>query len=68
MLSLNLNSIDKVAWSVEAVNAQTGLKILNSEPEGTDYVLNTAGWKHGLYVVRVLINGEPVTAEKIRVK
>lgn len=64
----NSESDGKVAWSVEAVNAETGRKILNSEPEGTDYVLNTAGWKHGLYVVRVLINGEPVTAEKIRVK
>lgn len=58
----------KASWTVEAVNALTGRKVLSTEPEGTDYVLSTAGWESGLYVLRVIVGGEVVATQKIHVK
>ena len=64
----NLDGDGKVLWTVEAVNALTGRKVLSTEPEGTDYVLSTAGWESGLYVLRVIVGGEVVATQKIHVK
>ena len=57
----------KVSWTVEAVNALTGRKVLSTEPEGTAYVLSTAGWESGLYILRIIVGGEVVATQKIHV-
>ena len=64
----NSENDGKVSWTVEAVNALTGRKVLSTEPQGTDYVLSTAGWESGLYVLRVIVGGEVVATQKIHVK
>jgi len=64
----NSETDGKVSWTVVAVNALTGRKVLSTEPEGTDYVLSTAGWESGLYVLRVIVGGEVVATQKIHVK
>ena len=59
---------NSTGWTVEAVNALTGRKVISAEPEGADYFISTADWKPGLYVLRVLIEGNVVATEKIQVK
>ncbi len=64
----NSETDGKVSWTVVAVNALTGRKVLSTEPEGTDYVLSTADWESGLYVLRVIVGGEVVATQKIHVR
>lgn len=64
----NSETDGKLSWTIEAVNALTGRKVLSTEPEGSDYVLSTAGWESGLYVLRVIVGGEVVATQKIHVK
>ena len=64
----NSEADGKVSWTVEAVNALTGRKVLSIEPEGTDYVLSTVGWESGLYILRVIVGGEVVATQKIYVR
>lgn len=64
----NSETDGKVSWTVEAVNALTGRKVLSIEPEGTDYVLSTVGWESGLYILRVIVGGEVVATQKIHVR
>ena len=63
----NSETDGKLSWTIEAVNALTGRKVLSTEPEGSDYVLSTAGWESGLYVLRVIVGGEVVATQKIHV-
>ena len=64
----NSETDGKLSWTIEAVNALTGRKVLSTEPEGSDYVLSTAGWESGLYVLCVIVGGEVVATQKIHVK
>lgn len=54
-------------WTLESYNATTGEKVFGMSVEGTDYSINTTGWKPGVYVVRAII-GNDVLSEKVVVK
>lgn len=54
-------------WTLESYNATTGEKVFGMSVEGTDYSINTTGWKPGVYVVRAII-GNDVLSEKVAVK
>lgn len=64
-VATTMDADNPVSWTVEAINAMTGRKILSTEPKGTDYVLNTSNWESGLYVIRAIVAGEPIFAGKV---
>ena len=51
------------AWVLEVYNATTGEKVFSQEVDGT-YIIDTTGWKPGVYVVRAVI-GDEVLNEKV---
>jgi hypothetical protein len=52
------------AWVLEVYNATTGEKVFSQEVDGTNYIIDTTGWKPGVYVVRAVI-GDEVLNEKV---
>ena len=48
-------------------NAATGRKALTKEVDAPAFILQTEGWKPGVYVVRALVGEESLTG-KITVK
>ena len=51
-------------WTLEVYNATTGEKVFSQEVDGTNYIIDTTGWKPGVYVVRAVI-GDEVLNEKV---
>ena len=56
-----------LVWTLEVYNATTGEKVFSQEVDGTNYTIDTTGWRPGVYVVRAII-GDEVLNEKIVVK
>ena len=54
-------------WTLEVYNATTGEKVFCQEVDGTNYIIETMGWKPGVYIVRAII-GDEVLNEKVIVK
>ena len=60
----DLVSSDTLVWTLEVYNATTGEKVFSQEVDGTNYIIDTTGWKPGVYVVRAVI-GDEVLNEKV---
>lgn len=60
-------STEKGTWTLEVYNATTGEKVFCQEVGGSNYMIDTTGWKPGVYVVKVTIDKEELT-EKVIVK
>lgn len=54
-------------WDLEVYNQGQQLKARTQKIKGRQTVLNTSGWKEGVYIVRAKVNGEVLT-EKLVVK
>ena len=48
-------------------NSTTGEKVFCEKVDGSNYAIDTTGWKPGVYIVRAII-GDEVLNEKIIVK
>ena len=58
---------DDVVWTLEVYNATSLEKVFAKTVKGKSYVIDTTGWKHGVYVVKVTI-GKEVYSEKVVIK
>lgn len=58
---------DDVVWTQEVYNATSLEKVFAKTVKGKSYVIDTTGWKHGVYVVKVTI-GKEVYSEKVVIK
>ena len=54
-------------WDLEVYNQGQQLKARTQKIKGRQTVLNTSGWKEGVYIVRAKVNGEVLT-DKLVVK
>ncbi|MCM1504518.1 MAG: T9SS type A sorting domain-containing protein [Muribaculum sp.] len=64
---LNLQAEEEPDWSVEVVDVLTNERKAVRNVKGTDTVIDTSGWKAGVYAVRALV-GDKVFVEKVIVK
>lgn len=55
---------DDMEWTIGVTNALKGKQILAKKVKGKSTSFDTSGWPQGLYVIRVIVNGETLT-EKI---
>lgn len=68
-----VESVDKsdcgepLAWTLEVYNAITGEKVYSQKVEGSSFIINTTGWKSGIYIVRAIVNDE-ILNEKVLVQ
>ena len=60
-------SAETVSWTLDVYSATTGEKEFSKEVTGSSYIIETTGWKPGIYVVKGLI-GENVMSEKVVVR
>ena len=60
----NLLKSEPQQWTLEVFSATTGEKVFSQEVDGTNYIIDTTGWKPGVYVVRAVI-GDEVLNEKV---
>ena len=66
--SIELNPYTKESkWLLEVYSGQTGRKMVDYQVSGSCFSLDTSNWESGLYVIRVLIDGEVLT-QKITIK
>ena len=63
----NLSRGESLVWTLEVNNATTGEKVFDQEVDGTNYTIDTTGWRPGVYIVRAII-GDEVLNEKVIVK
>ena len=63
-LADNLLKSEPQQWTLEVFSATTGEKVFSQEVDGTNYIIDTTGWKPGVYVVRAVI-GDEVLNEKV---
>lgn len=64
----NVNSIfNEMTWTLEIFNAISTEKVLTKTIRGGSYIIDTTGWKSGVYVVKVTI-GKEVYSEKVVIK
>jgi len=61
------NTTEIGTWTLEVYNATTGEKVICQEVEGSDFTIETTGWKPGIYIVRAII-GDEILNEKVIVK
>lgn len=61
------NTTEIGTWTLEVYNATTGEKVFCQEVEGSDFTVDTTGWKPGIYIVRATI-GDEILNEKVTVK
>lgn len=54
-------------WQLEVYSGQTGRKMVDYQVNGSCFSLDTSNWESGLYVIRVVIDGEVLT-QKITIK
>ena len=50
-------------WTLEVTNAVSGRNALSREMDEPVYILNTAGWEPGVYVVRAIVGKESLTGK-----
>lgn len=50
-------------WTLEVTNAVNGRNALSREMDEPVYILNTAGWEPGVYVVRAIVGKESLTGK-----
>ena len=55
-------------WTVDAINAKTGVKTLESEVSSSTFTMDTSHWVPGVYVIRAFTGGDVIFAKKIIVK
>lgn len=60
-------STEAVSWTLEVYNAMTGEKVFCKEVTGLSYIIDTTGWKPGVYIAKAIIGGE-VMSEKVVVR
>jgi subtilisin family serine protease len=60
-------SAETVSWSLTVYNAKSGEKVFCKEVTGSSCIINTTGWKPGVYVVKGII-GDNVMSEKVVVR
>lgn len=63
----NNNPKSELEWKLEVFNATTGEVVFSHDAKGNSFVINTTGWRPGVYIVRVTI-GDEVLSEKVVVK
>ena len=63
----NLIKSEPINWTLEVYNSTTGEKVFCEKVDGSNYAIDTTGWKPGVYIVRAII-GDEVLNEKIIVK
>lgn len=62
----DLNTEDLI-WTLEVYNATTTEKVFTKTVRGGSFIIDTTGWKPGVYVVKVTI-GKEVYSKKVIVK
>ena len=52
-------TLDETAeWDLEIYDSYQSLKLKNTKLKGKEHKIQTAGWKEGVYIVRVKYNNE----------
>ena len=52
-------------WQVEIYDSMQRLKTKAQKITGNERIINTSGWKNGVYIVRAIVNGEIITGKLI---
>lgn len=60
-------AFNKISWKIEVFSALSGEKVFEEKITGKSYIIDTTGWKPGIYVIRATIGNE-VLNEKVIVK
>lgn len=58
---------ENTSWEAQVYDQQFGLKEKKTKLKGKDAKLNTSGWKDGVYIVNVIVDGQKIS-EKLVVK
>ena len=57
------NTDVSTTWTLEVYDQSRVLKSKKANLKGKKYILNTSGWKNGVYIIRVNYNGEWITGK-----
>lgn len=58
---------EQTTWNLSVTNSLTGEVVLSDRVIGDSYVVDTDGWKQGIYIIQVLHNKETYT-QKLNIK
>lgn len=65
--SMSSNPDNKTTWKLNVFNIASNEKIYSQEIKDVSWLINTTGWKSGLYIVQAIVN-DKVISEKIQIR